>query len=496
MPQLFNVQTNAQDVPKIHPGQSGRTSTAEAKTESGQSFHSIFKQALPENSSHKQKTPDSIDDNLPSSPDEDLKIDLSALAKKLNSDTPQELLQGPGTTITEQPLSERQQPPAPLFTNTINPQAVSQLNQPSLVAATTTLSDTQGLATIAGQQQSQSLLPDFPVQQSVQPSPVVTSPQQEALLKQVQSIVNSGAEAGILSIKNVKGADGENPLRPQQLNLAAVGIQETGGPEIVTNSPLTKGDGFTALQEGVFASTLRNRQQQLEGIRHDKTQQFYDAKTQPQNVLSENLNLTSKQQGNEMSGQGSIFSQATPLSQNPESSGTFSLPVNQGADPLSTQLSDTGKTSMLPSGTLVQDQEVIQQIVERFRVNKRLLESKIQLKLHPAELGKLEIDLTVKEGSIRANVVAQSQHVQEILEKNIAKLKSLLEQQGFTVEEISVTSKSETVDGFDLFDQQLSNSESSNFQKKSDKTETHTPFVLDEFQESYVETPSGVNIKA
>ena len=165
-------------------------------------------------------------------------------------------------------------------------------------------------------------------------------------------------------------------------------------------------------------------------------------------------------------------------------------------NPLTGQITDPTKTTMLPSGTVVQDQEVIQQLVERFKVNRRQQNSKIQIKLHPVELGKMEIDLTVKEGSIRANVVAQSQHVQEILERNIAKLRSVLEQQGFNVEDITVTSGSETVGEFDLFEQQLPHRDTSNSLAKNNRSENHTPFSIDDTEENDNEVNSGVNVKA
>jgi flagellar hook-length control protein FliK len=145
---------------------------------------------------------------------------------------------------------------------------------------------------------------------------------------------------------------------------------------------------------------------------------------------------------------------------------------------------------------LVQDHEVIQQLVERFQINRRQMDSKIQLRLHPVELGKMEIDITVKEGSIRANVVAQSQHVQEIVERNIAKLKTVLEKQGFSVEEITVTSESDSVDNFDLFDQQLPNQATPTFLAKNDLPAPDNSFDLDDFQENEDYTESGLNVKA
>jgi flagellar hook-length control protein FliK len=62
------------------------------------------------------------------------------------------------------------------------------------------------------------------------------------------------------------------------------------------------------------------------------------------------------------------------------------------------------------------------------------------MKLHPAELGDLKIDVQLKDGSINANILAQSQQVQEILEKNMPRLKALMEEQGLVVSDISLLS--------------------------------------------------------
>jgi len=120
----------------------------------------------------------------------------------------------------------------------------------------------------------------------------------------------------------------------------------------------------------------------------------------------------------------------------------------------------------------------------------------MHIKLHPAELGELKIDLTVKEGSIRANVVAQSQHVQEIIEKNLAKLKAVLEEQGFSVDEILVTSQSDSVGDFNLFDKNLSGGDDHTPQQmKREPGYSESEFTLEEL---IVDTPTsttGVNVK-
>ena len=90
---------------------------------------------------------------------------------------------------------------------------------------------------------------------------------------------------------------------------------------------------------------------------------------------------------------------------------------------------------------MVAEHEVLNQVLQRFHLTNRDQSTRINLKLHPAELGELQIHLSIKEGTIKASVVAQSQHVQEILEKNMAKLKTVLEQQGFVVEDIIVSAQ-------------------------------------------------------
>jgi flagellar hook-length control protein FliK len=126
--------------------------------------------------------------------------------------------------------------------------------------------------------------------------------------------------------------------------------------------------------------------------------------------------------------------------------------ITTGQEPAPLMTSESGRAVPLPGATQVHDQQVMQQVIERFQLNKRPLETQINIRLQPAELGALKIDLTVSEGSIRASVVAQNQQVQEIIERNLARLRSILEGQGFTIDSLVVTSESETIDEFNHFD--------------------------------------------
>jgi flagellar hook-length control protein FliK len=110
----------------------------------------------------------------------------------------------------------------------------------------------------------------------------------------------------------------------------------------------------------------------------------------------------------------------------------------------------------LPSGMPVPAEEVINHLVERFSINPRLQTSKVSLSLNPAELGELKIDIMVKGDSIKAHIAAGSQQIQETIERHMPKLKTVLEQQGFTVEDFQVTLESATTDSHDFFQQQFS----------------------------------------
>jgi len=150
---------------------------------------------------------------------------------------------------------------------------------------------------------------------------------------------------------------------------------------------------------------------------------------------------------------------------------------------------------ILPSGTVVHEDEIIRQMTEKFQVSGKHTDSRINIKLHPAELGSLKIDLSVKEGSIRANVVAQSHHTMQILEKNIQKLRAVLENQGFTVDQIAVSAESDSVAGFDLFDRQFFNKNDQPPATPQARRTGKAAFALEDGIHPAWATSSGVNVK-
>ena len=145
---------------------------------------------------------------------------------------------------------------------------------------------------------------------------------------------------------------------------------------------------------------------------------------------------------------------------------------------------------------MLSENDLFQQIQEKFHLNTNANGTRLSLKLHPEELGALKIDLSIKEGVVRAHVVAQSPQVQEILEKNIPKLKSILESQGFSVEDVQVRHHNDTVSDFSFFDQQMAQDQSeARFGGKPSKNHGFSMQLDDSIAENTSQM-SGVNIEA
>lgn len=141
------------------------------------------------------------------------------------------------------------------------------------------------------------------------------------------------------------------------------------------------------------------------------------------------------------------------------------------------------------------DNAVLQQVAERFYLQMQNQETRLKIQLQPAELGKLDINLTVKEGAIRAHVITQSGQVQELLERNMSRLKHILESQGFSVEDIRLSAANESVDKSDLFQEQLAQHHQ-HAEQNSQNSDTPFDESLHRIITSGTEKASGVNITA
>lgn len=92
----------------------------------------------------------------------------------------------------------------------------------------------------------------------------------------------------------------------------------------------------------------------------------------------------------------------------------------------------------LPSGQVVAESQVFGQVLAGLRVGASRNSSSISLKLNPEELGEVKLEMVVEKDRVRAMIQAQSQQVQEVLERHLPRLREAFQQQGLKLEEVQV----------------------------------------------------------
>ncbi len=95
--------------------------------------------------------------------------------------------------------------------------------------------------------------------------------------------------------------------------------------------------------------------------------------------------------------------------------------------------------TMQPYTSQVDAFDLIDQIARNVRVTISAAETSMEMQLNPENLGKLYLNISEREGIIRAQITAQNTAVKEALEVQIVELRQSLNQQGIKVDAIEVT---------------------------------------------------------
>lgn len=112
--------------------------------------------------------------------------------------------------------------------------------------------------------------------------------------------------------------------------------------------------------------------------------------------------------------------------------------VSQVRPPESQVVVNAPKVMQLPSGLQIAESQVVDQVVTHLAGSQDGESARMRLRLHPAELGSLRLDLIVEGDKVRAHLQAQSQQVQEVLDRNLPQLRDALQQQGLKIDEFRV----------------------------------------------------------
>ena len=375
-----------------------------------------------------------------------------------------------------------------------------QSSQHPLSSITTTR---QNSLTVA-QENPQSTLQTF--------SPALQRGSEEAIssLSKSETLLQQQVQQLLREVKN----NGPITIQTSAQQQSTGGQAQTEELQKLSSSPLLNSNSggnqsqlaVTALKPEEGNRSELNRPVKAEGYRQDITEHYFSAK------IGDNSNKNSKsgnqpQQSDSNQQPGGEQSKAA---HQPATGGiNFSLSPATSEDslpglqfsPTSTASNHTGVEGKFTPGAQlpVPEKEMVNQLVQRFSVNPRLQTSKLTMQLHPVELGELKVDILVKEGSIKANIVAQSQQVLETLEKNTPRLRTVLENQGFTVDSFEVTLDSNSDRQQELFQEHFSpQQQQSSFTKSSPKGTKSFDLVLEDIDQEVVPTPekSGFNVTA
>lgn len=115
----------------------------------------------------------------------------------------------------------------------------------------------------------------------------------------------------------------------------------------------------------------------------------------------------------------------------------FSAIVNKEVKPIGDKVSAPINTTTVNAKELSKV-DILNQINEKFAHLKSNTSEKLEIILKPEHLGKVNLEIQSTKGLISATLVASSQQVKELLEKNIESLKNNLNAQGLNVNNINV----------------------------------------------------------
>ncbi len=86
-----------------------------------------------------------------------------------------------------------------------------------------------------------------------------------------------------------------------------------------------------------------------------------------------------------------------------------------------------------------QTEQIMNQIVEYMKINVSEDTQKMELQLHPASLGTVNVQIAAKDGAITAQFTTQNETVRAVLETQMIQLKQQFEEQGIKVDAVEVT---------------------------------------------------------
>jgi flagellar hook-length control protein FliK len=95
-------------------------------------------------------------------------------------------------------------------------------------------------------------------------------------------------------------------------------------------------------------------------------------------------------------------------------------------------------TVQLSNGYQIPESQIFDQVVTQISGSVNGESGRMVLRLQPAELGSLKLDLKIEGDRVQAHLHAQTHQVQEVLERNLPQLRSALAEQGLKIDQFLV----------------------------------------------------------
>ncbi len=276
-------------------------------------------------------------------------------------------------------------------------------------------------------QQPSSPLPKSVQQQVAQPQQVqtphqvrqVTNPQQIQTPQQVQQVQQTDpmTEAALLAKSEALAAK----------QIAAEGHAGKSAPMDARFAELLGGrESGSARQVVQAAQTPAEGQNQVASLISEV------AKTGGDSSADRNLNDSGLFSARGEAHQGALAGGGSDTGQ------VFSLESARPPAPVAPQAAQAAAVK-LPSGQVVPESQILDQVIEKAAFHANRDRSSLTIRLHPEELGELRLELVLEKGALRAHVHAQSHQVQDVLERNMFRLREALEQHGMRLDDVQVS---------------------------------------------------------
>ncbi|MEC4678625.1 MAG: flagellar hook-length control protein FliK, partial [Nitrospirota bacterium] len=113
------------------------------------------------------------------------------------------------------------------------------------------------------------------------------------------------------------------------------------------------------------------------------------------------------------------------------------LPSNEGSSAM--QKTATDFRALMNAGRVIPDEgAVLRQVSQQLRAWRSGQDEPIRFLLEPKNLGRIQIDVSLKEGGLTAHMVTSDPMVKELLERNQHFLQEALKEQGLEMQQFSV----------------------------------------------------------